>query len=93
MNNTRKYWLDTMLKIADPVIVALSEDRLKKSMIIESVYSKDEYSQYAYLECFGRVVVGIAPWLSCKNLKGEEEKLRQHFLLRLTDGIAKLSLK
>lgn len=64
MNTTRKYWLDTMLKIASPVIIALSEDKLKETMIIESVYSKEEYSQYAYLECFGRVAVGIAPWLA-----------------------------
>ena len=90
MNTTRKYWLDTMLKIVSPVIEALSEDKLKKTMPIESQYEKEFYSNYAYLECFGRVVNGMAGWIGCKNLKGEEENLRKHYaeLLRKCLNVA-----
>lgn len=79
MNETRKYWLDTMLKIVTPVLEALSEDRLKQDMPIESVKLKEEYEKFVYLEVFGRVLVGISPWLGCKNLTGEEEELRSRF--------------
>lgn len=79
MNTTRKYWLDTMLKIVSPVITALSEDKLKKTLIIESMYEESFYSHYAYLECFGRVINGISAWLGCKDLNGEEEELRKHY--------------
>ena len=33
--NTRTYWLKTMLKIADPVLRAAAEGRLKREMPIE----------------------------------------------------------
>lgn len=79
MNTTRKYWLDTMLKIVSPVVEALAENRLKKDMPVESIHTKKSYSQWEYLEVLGRVTVGIAPWLSCQGLKGEEEELRKHY--------------
>ena len=36
MNETRKYWLDTMLKICGPVIDALAERRLRRDMPVET---------------------------------------------------------
>lgn len=77
--NTRKYWLDTMLKIVTPVLEALSEDRLKADMPIEAKKEQEEYEKYVYLEVFGRVLMGIAPWLGCKGLSGKEEELRRKY--------------
>ncbi len=77
MNTTRKYWLDTMLKIVTPLLEALSQDRLRKEMPIESKAPMRE--NYTYLEGFGRVLVGMAPWLGAKGLCGEEEALRQKY--------------
>ncbi len=37
MTETRKYWLDSMLKIVTPLLKALSEDCLKEEMPVESV--------------------------------------------------------
>ncbi len=79
MNTTRKYWLDTMLKIVTPVLDALSRDCLRKEMPIESKSPREDRENYTYLEAFGRVVVGMAPWLGCKGLTGEEEELRQKY--------------
>lgn len=79
MENCRKYWLDTMLKIADPVITALAEGRLKKDMPIECKAEKETRAHFTHLEAIGRTLCGIGPWLDCPNLTGEEEELRQKY--------------
>ena len=79
MENTRKYWVDTMFKIVSPVIEALAEERLKKDMPVDSAFPKEECAQWEYLEVLGRVATGICPWLACKGLEGEEEQLRQKY--------------
>ena len=79
MNTTRKYWLDTMLKIVTPAIEALANDRLKQDMPVDSVYAPEEYEYWEYLEILGRITTSIAPWLACKGLEEEEEKLRVRY--------------
>lgn len=88
MTETRKFWLDTMLKIANPVLDALSRDCLKKYMPIEAKREKSVYDNYIYLEIFGRVLSGIAPWLACKGLSAEEEKLRKEYAEKVRRCIA-----
>ncbi len=78
MNTTRKYWLDTMLKIVDPFLDALSRDCLRKEMPIECKYEIEVCQKVTYLEGFGRILVGMAPWIGSKAT-GEEEKLRQKY--------------
>ncbi len=76
MIETRKYWLDTMLKITTPVLDALSRDCLCEEMPVEGKLPKEDRAQFTYLEALGRSLLGMAPWLSCTKLEGEEEKLR-----------------
>lgn len=76
----RKFWLDTMLKIADPVLLALSGGRLKESLPL-SFHS--DRSSFAPLEAFGRLMCGIAPWIGCETLSGEEEALRAQYEERI----------
>lgn len=76
MINTRKYWLDTMLRIVTPVIDALSRDCLREEMPIEGKMPIEDRAQFTYLEALGRSLVGMAPWLSCTELESEEEELR-----------------
>lgn len=76
---TRRYWLDTMLKIADPILLALAEDRLAEKMPIESKSPREDRAQYTYLEAFGRTLVGMAPWLELEGLTGEEAALQVHY--------------
>ncbi len=78
-NETRRKWLDTMLKIASPVMHALAEDRLREVMPIESKSPREDREQYTYLEAFGRTMVGIAPWLALEGLKGDEAVLQQEY--------------
>jgi hypothetical protein len=77
ISKERSYWLNTMLRIADPVIKALSARKLRATMPVEN--KKDEQLQYSHLEAFARTLVGIAPWLENHALNAEEEKLRVHY--------------
>ena len=72
----RKFWVDTLVKISEPVLEALAERRLKVSMPVEG---DSDRSNFSHLEAMGRTITGIAPWLECQGLEGEEEKLRQKF--------------
>ena len=72
----RKYWLDTMLKIVDPILRALANGELKKVLPIEGEKPREYYMSCTYLEAFGRTLAGIAPWLGCTSLEGEEEEKR-----------------
>ena len=79
MNPVRKYWLDNMLKIVTPVLDALSQDNLRREMPVECQKEVTDRENYTYLEAFGRVVTGIAPWLAGKPVSDEEETLRQKY--------------
>ncbi|MEK3890079.1 DUF2264 domain-containing protein [Bacillus sp. FSL K6-3431] len=73
----RKYWLETMCKIADPVLHALSDKRLKLRMPIEGKLS--DRDKYSYLEAFGRLLSGMAPWLETGPTSGKEGQLREKY--------------
>ncbi len=76
MQSQRAYWLDTMLKIADPVLRNLADGKLCEKMPVECKAEKDTRIRFTYLEALGRTLCGIAPWLECKGLTGEEEEKR-----------------
>ncbi|MDR1932751.1 MAG: DUF2264 domain-containing protein [Spirochaetales bacterium] len=79
MSDERSYWLETMLKIADPVISALAEGRLKKDMPVECKAERQTREKFTYLEALGRTLCGFAPWLDCKGLSREEEEKRVRY--------------
>lgn len=76
--NTRKYWIETMLKIADPVLTALANRELRIKMPVEHHSSVNDRESCTYLEALGRTVMGIAPWLNV-TATGSEETLRQKY--------------
>ncbi len=59
----RAYWSAIATKLATPVLSALAEGRLKKTMPVESHPSSKDRPNYTYLEALGRLLAGIAPWL------------------------------
>ena len=77
MNEDRSYWIQTMCKIADPVLNALSEQRLKVDMPIEA--SLPGRDQYSHLEAFGRLLCGMAPWIETGPTSGVEGELREKY--------------
>ncbi|MEK4236242.1 DUF2264 domain-containing protein [Paenibacillus sp. FSL H7-0714] len=86
MNSTkhRKYWLDTMLQIGNPVLDALSQRKLKERLPTE--FHSDR-SKFAHLEAFARLACGMAPWLELEGLEGEEDELRARYVLLMLECI------
>ncbi|MEO8962564.1 MAG: DUF2264 domain-containing protein [Ginsengibacter sp.] len=76
--NERAYLVKTMIKIADPVLTALSKNELKKNMPVES--SGKGREQFTHLEAFGRLLSGIAPWLELGTANTPEGRLRKKYI-------------
>ncbi len=74
----RTYYVSTLTRIADPVLEALSKNELRKQMPVES-NGKDRESS-TYLEAFGRLMAGMAPWLELGPDKTPEGKLREKYI-------------
>src|SRR5690625_2659971 len=85
LNNDRSYWLQVMSKVIDPVLIQLAKEELKQSMPVES--SSKGRDQYTYLEAFGRLICGIAPWLESGPRAGEEGRMRKKYAKLARQGI------
>lgn len=72
----REYWVENMLKIADPVLRHLAKGTLHKS--IPKDFHKDR-KNFILLEAFGRTACGIAPWLECELPQGKEKDLQTEY--------------
>ena len=60
----RKFWLQVLAKVSDPVLNAASQRRLKELMPVEAPHGNvSDRRQFTYLEALGRLLCGIAPWL------------------------------
>jgi hypothetical protein len=80
-NDLRKYWLDTVLRIATPVLTSLSNNQLKRDMPVEAISGKEEdRKKVTYLEALGRTLAGLAPWLELDDNNTYENELRQRFI-------------
>ncbi|WP_137401050.1 DUF2264 domain-containing protein [Echinicola rosea] len=80
-SESREYYVNTLTKIADPVLVALSENKLKATMPVEK--TKDHYGgreEVTYLEAFGRLLSGMAPWLELGPDETPEGQLREKYI-------------
>ena len=74
----RIFWVETLEKIAFPVLDNVRKGNLKKNMILESTTAGAE--KFAYLEAFASVFNGIAPWLELGPDESEEGRLRQRYI-------------
>lgn len=73
----RSYWVSLAEKIARPVLSKMSEGNLQRDMIVEVSPNWDgRDKRVTYMETFGRLMAGIAPWLSLPDDGTEEGKLR-----------------
>lgn len=83
----RQYWIETMTKIANPVLINMSQGTLRKNMPTETLSVDPLRKQVCYLEAFGRTVNGIAPWLELGPDNSREGKLRMHYIDMVVKGI------
>lgn len=76
-SDSRAYWLETMERIAGPVLRAMSKRQLKATMPVETKTA--ERLQYTHLEALGRTLAGVASWLESGPRDGEEGRLRERY--------------
>ena len=61
----REVWCEVMYRMAAPVLSNMSEGRLKQNMQVELSPTWDGRNKdVTYMECFGRLMAGLAPWLT-----------------------------
>ena len=76
--NDRAYWVDFAYKLAAPVLSNMAEGKLQANMQIEVSPSFDNRDKrVTYMEAFGRLMAGIAPWLSLPDDDTEEGQKRK----------------
>ena len=83
----RKYWVNTMLRIATPVYENLANETLRENMPVEvnDGSNTGKRANVSHLEALGRSFNGIAPWL---NL-GEEDSAEGKQRKEMTDLVVK----
>jgi len=78
----REYSCGLLAKIATPVLSAMAQGRLQKTMPVEvSPIWDGRDKRVTYMECFGRLISGLSPWLTLPDdgsTEGaERRKLRE----------------
>lgn len=77
----REFFVSSLVKIGDPVLTALSKNQLKELMPVEkSPGAWDDRTHVTYLEAFGRLLSGMAPWLELGVDETTEGKLRAKYI-------------
>jgi hypothetical protein len=85
----RAYWVETLTRIAAPVLENLAAGTLRANMPVEhKPGSGQDRAGVTHLEAFGRTMAGIAPWLALGEGDGEEARLRARFIDLSLNGLA-----
>ena len=83
----RKLWCDMLSKMALPVLTNMSKGTLHQNMEIETGPLWDHRDvNLGYIECFGRLMAGMAPWLSLPPDNSPEGEQRQLMLDMALEG-------
>ena len=85
--DARAYSVQALTRIADPVLTALSANRLKQTMPVRET-GKGGRRRFTYLEALGRTMTGMAPWLELGPDETPEGKLRDHYIQLSVRSIA-----
>jgi len=81
----RAYLIKSLVRIADPVLTALSKNELKQLMPMEA--KTGDRKNYTYLEAFGRLLAGMAPWLELGPDQTPEGVLRKKYIELARTGL------
>lgn len=77
----RGAWLKIVERVSEPVLAAISQQKLRATMPVECVKGHEQdRAQSTHLEAVGRLLSGLAPWLEAEpGNDPEEEKLRSRY--------------
>lgn len=91
-NADRDYWTSLAYNMAAPVLSNMAEGTLQKNMLVEVSPNWDGRDiKVTYMEAFGRLMAGIAPWLSLPDDDTDEctqrKQLRQWALASYRNAV------
>ena len=77
----RTRWLAIVERVSQPVLEAISQQKLRATMPVEAAKGKSqERAQSTHLEAVGRLLAGLAPWLDAEpGNDPAEEKIRSRY--------------
>lgn len=75
---TRNDWVESLLKIALPILERSANGNLKKEMPKGTFFKEDQY-----LEALGRIICGIAPWIECTQSDSDFENTQKQYVTSL----------
>lgn len=74
----RAYMAGLLQKMAEPVLSLMAKGELRKGFPVEVSPTWDGRDKaVTYLECFGRLIAGVAPWLSLPDDETAEGRVRK----------------
>ena len=79
----REVWVDIMWQMAEPVLSRMAEGKLQESMTVEngglelSPTWDNRDKKVSYMECFARLMAGLAPWLTLPDDDTDEGQKRK----------------
>ena len=74
----REYWTSQAYKMAQPVLENMAQGKLQQNMLTEFSPSFDNRNRkVVYMETFGRLMTGIAPWLALPDDATAESRQRK----------------
>lgn len=78
----RAYYFTLLMRIAAPVITSMANNEFRKKFKLElsPIWNPNGNPDVAYLEAFGRLMSGLAPWLALQNDSSSESKFRNTLL-------------
>jgi len=80
--DARATWLEESLRIAAPVLNALSQQRLRETLPLQMNPAR---APYAPLQAFAGILAGIAPWLELEKVKGREKTLQATYRAKVLE--------
>jgi hypothetical protein len=75
----RTYWVDLLYKISEPILSNMAKGELRKNWDVEfgPNWDKGRDGEVAYMEAFGRLMSGVAPWLTLPDDDTPEGRKRR----------------
>ena len=87
--NDREYWIALMDKIASQVLRNMSKGELRKNMQVAYSPAWDNRNkEVAYMEAFGRLIAGLAPFLALPDDNTKETAVRKRLRLQTQQSLA-----
>lgn len=84
----RAYFVESLVRICDPILTNLANDSLKLNMPVEKADNPyDGREEVVHLEAVGRTLAGIAPWLELGPEATKEGQLRKKYINLAVKGI------